>query len=87
MKYFLKTFSSDIRMKCVKSGTTVESIDTEVFLSQPIFVPPIEYQRQLIQIGADLDRLIFRSSNLRQVSLQLRSKLLHSLLSSTVVLR
>jgi type I restriction enzyme S subunit len=83
VKYFLKTFSIDIRKKCVKSGTTVESIDTEVFLSHPIFVPPIEYQRQLIKIGADLDSLIFTSSLQMQVSLQLRSKLLYSLLSLT----
>jgi type I restriction enzyme S subunit len=75
VRYFLETFEKELLDKCVKSGTTVQSINTESFLRFPIPVPQKSSQQQLIQIAFSFDQSITDIENCRFRSKQARREL------------
>lgn len=55
---------SDIRSKCAKSGTTVESINSELLYNYTVTVPPIEEQYEIVRI---LDLIFEKEQNAKEL--------------------
>lgn len=46
--WFIRAFNNDIRQKCSKDGTTVESIESSSLKNYPFIVPPLQEQQQIV---------------------------------------
>ncbi len=55
---YMKSNSQDILDSCMKSGTTVESIETSQLKDFPIPLPPLPEQKKIAEILSGIDRLI-----------------------------
>jgi type I restriction enzyme, S subunit len=58
--HFLRCNSQNILDSCMKSGTTVESIDTSQFKRFPIAIPPLPEQKKIAEILSGIDMAIRR---------------------------
>lgn len=54
--HYIKSRSNDILNSCMKSGTTVESIETSQLRSFPIPIPPLPEQKKIAEILSGIDR-------------------------------
>ena len=61
VRSFVSTFSEDIRRSCVKQGATVESIDTDSFLSFPIPLPKLKQQGEIVDLASRIDKCVSSS--------------------------
>ena len=48
--WFIRAYNNEIRQKCSKDGTTVESIDSNSLKNYPFILPPLEVQSQIVEI-------------------------------------
>jgi type I restriction enzyme S subunit len=46
--WFIRAFNNDIRQKCSKDGTTVESIESSSLKNYPFILPPLQEQQQIV---------------------------------------
>lgn len=77
IRQFLLTFESELLQKCVKRGTTVESIDTDMFLNYPIPCPSKELQDEAIKIALQFDKSIENLKTTIQKQMDMQKKLIH----------
>jgi type I restriction enzyme S subunit len=47
--WYIKAFNDNIRQKCSKDGTTVESIETSSLKNYPFLLPPLEEQNRIVE--------------------------------------
>lgn len=81
---FLYSQSERIRVRCKKTGTTVESIQTSVLEKYPVPVPPMEEQVKIAGIGHNLDLTTQRALELAEQSKTVKQGLMEDLLSGDV---
>jgi type I restriction enzyme S subunit len=54
VRSYVSTFSEEIRRSCVKAGTTVQSINTDSFMSFSIPLPLIERQKETVELATKI---------------------------------
>ena len=47
--WFIRAFNNEIRQKCSKDGTTVESIESNTLKNYPFILPPLKEQQQIVE--------------------------------------
>ena len=47
--WFIRAFNNEIRQKCSKDGTTVESIESNSLKNYPFILPPLKDQQQIVE--------------------------------------
>ena len=78
---YLYSQSERIRVRCKKTGTTVESIQTSVLKKYPVPVPPMEDQVKIAGISHNLDLTTQRALELAEQSKTVKQGLIEDLLS------
>lgn len=48
--WFIRAFNNDIRQKCSKDGTTVESIESSSLKKFPFILPPLQEQQKIVSV-------------------------------------
>lgn len=48
--WFIRAFNNDIRQKCSKDGTTVESIELSSLKNFPFILPPLQEQHKIVSV-------------------------------------
>ncbi|GBQ08539.1 restriction endonuclease subunit S [Saccharibacter floricola] len=79
---YIMCFEKIILKSCQKEGTTVESIDTDSFLSFPISLPPLPEQKKIAAILSTWDRAIEGTEKLLANSQQQKKSLMQQLLTA-----
>jgi type I restriction enzyme S subunit len=81
-EYFFQALcglSEDIRGSCKKTGTTVESIQTNVLKQYPVPVPPLEEQRKIATVLYTVDQAIQKTEEIIEQTEQVRQGVEQSL--------
>jgi type I restriction enzyme S subunit len=73
---YMKSNSQDILDSCMKSGTTVESIETSQLKNFPIPIPPLPEQKKIAEILSGIDQELDRCNDCLSRTNLLRTSLL-----------
>lgn len=80
----LDGLSEDIRGSCKKTGTTVESIQTNVLEQYPLPVPPVEEQHKIASVLYNIDQAIQKAQDIVDQAQRLKKGLIQNLFSSGI---
>lgn len=80
----LLAFDERLRLNCVKSGTTVESVDAKWFRGFEIDLPELDEQRTIAAALEDMDAEIYALESRRHKARQVKQGMMQELLTGQI---